>query len=596
MFLPSSRFLIPHMILKAAWAADVGNEIKVESVLKSMEYSVLAFRDHIERVYESCCNPETLAECSKCNYNDCLTAYPNPQCIDAQKLIESTCSNPDNNCNVIYDKSQTIERIPDELADAPMDNPTDPRVIESVCFSRLAEPYMTKNFIVGHQMYFGSSTGAFRIVPAQHSKICGDYDPRQRPWFVAASSGPKDVVLVLDVSASMINGRRMELAKDAASTIVETLSVADRFAVITFTYDASQIAGERGLIRATDENKEKMKEHINTFTVDRGGQTNFYDAFATAFDTIDLTIWNELTSGCNVAILFVTDAEITAGPDEDQVISLVNKRIQNLETNFNQTTTIFTYSLGQEADYKVTKHLACKTNGIWTPVDDFADDSITAMSSYYKLFASGLGQGGNENWVAWIELYWFVLGGKIGTPAAAPADVRSVTPPLLLGVPAVDMYVDDFEQALGKNASSSTVLERLVVQSTYRCPRIELRQHELEALKFLGGGEMPSNVWANKQMHGNSYSERACCQINITISFGSCNVPPDPLPTALIVGVTFGAFAFILLLLYSIYVLKNLLFNRSSSINESVSVIAPPENLTPSAPPFNPAFSETEDA
>jgi hypothetical protein len=36
--------------------------------------------------------------------------------------------------------------------------------------------------------------------------------------------------------------------------------------------------------------------------------------------------------------------------------------------------------------------------------------------------------------------------------------------------------------------------------------------------------------------------------------------------------------------------------NRSSSINDSVSVIAPPENLTPTAPPFNPAFSATEDA
>ena len=56
-------------------------------------------------------------------------------------------------------------------------------------------------------MYFGSSTGAFRIIPAQHSEICGDYDPRCRPWFVAASSGPKDVVLVLDVSGSMTTGR-----------------------------------------------------------------------------------------------------------------------------------------------------------------------------------------------------------------------------------------------------------------------------------------------------------------------------------------------------------------------------------------------------
>ena len=37
-----------------------------------------------------------------------------------------------------------------------------------------------------------------------------DFDPRFRPWFVGATSGPKDVVIVLDMSRSMgdVRGRR----------------------------------------------------------------------------------------------------------------------------------------------------------------------------------------------------------------------------------------------------------------------------------------------------------------------------------------------------------------------------------------------------
>ncbi|KAL7486287.1 hypothetical protein ACHAW6_011887 [Cyclotella cf. meneghiniana] len=593
---------------------EAQSESEVKSILKQMEDTVLAFRDEIERAYESRCDPEKLAECSKGNYDDCSSIYPNPQCMDASKFIDSTCGNADNNCNVLWDESQTTVMIPAELADGPMGNPTDPRVIESVCHSRLAEPYMIMNYNYNnaHRMYFGSSEGVFRIIPAYHSETCGSFDPRRRPWFVAASSGPKDVVLVLDVSGSMDGYGRMDVAKDAARTIVETLSFADRFAVITFSDDASQIGGETGLIRATDENKKKMMEHINNLTAGPG-ETNFYDAFATAFDTIEQTIRDELTNECNVAILFMTDGEITAGPGEDEIISLANQRIQNIKTNFNQTTTIFTYSFGQDADHRVTKRLACETNGIWTQVEDFADDLVTAMSSYYKLYASGLGQGGNEDWVAWIEPYRFVLGGKMGTGVSAPAYDRSVTPPLFLGVAAVDMYMDDFERALGKNASSTTVLDRLVLLSTAHCPRIELSQRELEALRFLGGGEqgkcnvsnhtedtsifpmlclnqddMPSDVWNNNKMHGKSYSDRACCQIGSTVSSGTCNVPPNPLPTALIVGVTFGALAFILLLSYSIYVWKS-----SSSVDESASVIVP---SSPSAPPFNPTYSATEDA
>ena len=57
-------------------------------------------------------------------------------------------------------------------------------------------------------MYFGAANGVFRIYPAISSESCHGYDTRKRPWYIAASSGPKDVIVILDISGSMrTNGR-----------------------------------------------------------------------------------------------------------------------------------------------------------------------------------------------------------------------------------------------------------------------------------------------------------------------------------------------------------------------------------------------------
>ena len=55
--------------------------------------------------------------------------------------------------------------------------------------------------------YVGTNLGSFRVYPASRQLdedgFCIDYDPRFRPWYVAATSGAKNVLLLIDVSGSM---------------------------------------------------------------------------------------------------------------------------------------------------------------------------------------------------------------------------------------------------------------------------------------------------------------------------------------------------------------------------------------------------------
>ena len=93
--------------------------------------------------------------------------------------------------------------------------------------------------------YVGSEYGATFYFPARRWKYtldattgcqkpgtCPNYDPRFRPWYIAAASGPKKVVLVIDTSGSMTISNRMATAIQAAKTIIDGLGFVDFVSVV----------------------------------------------------------------------------------------------------------------------------------------------------------------------------------------------------------------------------------------------------------------------------------------------------------------------------------------------------------------------------
>jgi uncharacterized protein YegL len=290
----------------------------------------------------------------------------------------------------------------------------DKKVVESVCITRLAEQYMVDNYInfTGDKVYFGSKVGSLRIIPAEYleSRWCWDepYDPRHRPWYIAAASGKKDVILVIDRSQSM-DGDKIDCARKAAKTILRSLTSEDRVAIVAFSDNARLLGDETHLVHATPEKKDKIEEAINNLTA--GGTSNFYNAFEAAFGAWDNTTSDEDNlnegnyDGCNLAVLFLSDGQIsynrttsTLEEENEKVIVLINEKTAQIEEKWNIITTIFTFSFGEQADQNSFKTIACNTGGFWQHVNvEDCDDLITAMSSYYEIYALGLGEGGNDD-------------------------------------------------------------------------------------------------------------------------------------------------------------------------------------------------------
>ena len=423
--------------------------------------------------------------------------------------------------------------------------------------------------------YFGSHTGAFRIWPARQSINCHDYDARLRPWYVAASSGPKNIVMVLDTSRSMF-GLRMELLKDAAKRVVNTLTVGDRIAIVPFSTDPAQpLADKDGyMLIATRENKDWLINQIDK--LEAGGRTNFYDAFVTAFKLLAMSVEEEYTVNCNTAILFLTDGEMTEPKDktEQDVLDLVSSRISDISTLLSKPVMLFTYSVSeQEEVHALPSRLACTTEwGVWSKVT--ADvEIVESLASYYRLFALGLGASQNDGFAAWVEPYAYYTGGVLGTTVSTPVYDRSKQPHVFLGVAAVDLRLAALDAALGiaPERGSQESINRIALVSTARCPTLELELCELESFRRNGAAgdealcttncteddfvqieeescpfvtQYPSELWVNDDYMGLSYEDRVCCLVGESFPSDQCplanNDNDDSTKTTIIIGSAVG--------------------------------------------------------
>ncbi|CAD7961024.1 unnamed protein product [Amoebophrya sp. A120] len=213
----------------------------------------------------------------------------------------------------------------------------------------------------------------------------GTYDPRYRPWYAMIASGPKNVIIVIDVSGSMgtMSGAstRLQLAKDAAIKTLDTLVWVDYFLVIAFSNVVTGCASM--LIPCSTSNVAAAKTWINGLSA--GGTTNFRDSLDAAFDRAKRATSFDGTSDpdrcfsaqCKTVVLFLSDGVPDSWGQADYArLSIVNPAPA---TGFK----LFTYALGVGADGTVLSALASQHGGEFKSVSDGGNLANT-MADYYK--------------------------------------------------------------------------------------------------------------------------------------------------------------------------------------------------------------------
>ena len=290
--------------------------------------------------------------------------------------------------------------------------------------------------------YIGTPNGLLRLFPGIPQERCSEYDPTLRPWYVAAISGRKNVVMLLDVSDSMNDFGRLELLREAVKGALNALDNIDYVGIIVFGSTAQPLVGN--VLRLADQGARaelsKAIDNIKTL-----GGTNFEDAFQTAFQMLSNSSRVLDIASCNTAILFVTDGIPTVGERNEVKLMTMIKNLDN--TTLESPAKIFTYVLGDSTRTVLPKKIACETRGFFTHVRD-GERFVDKFTLNYAEFFSLLRETTEVVQSVWVEPYIDAFGLGLVTTVSQPVyDEHS----RLIGVIGIDVSVANLRQATGNN-------------------------------------------------------------------------------------------------------------------------------------------------
>ncbi|EJW88966.1 hypothetical protein WUBG_00125 [Wuchereria bancrofti] len=403
--------------------------------------------------------------------------------------------------------------IPTSLLSSAVHVPTpvydrNPEVLLKIDWSNIDHLYRTnqeETHDLAFQM-FCSESGFMRYYPAvswvwdNRAEKLDLFDCRSTEWYINAATLSKNVIIMLDMSGSML-GQRFEIAKQTVEAILETLSDNDFFNILLFSKTVGfldECSEKAGLLQATVRNKKMLRARLNSMSSE--GKAEYEKGLIKAFETLmklpgsvnfttpeELAVRRELAGGvlpadvhyiavqdhilvipnhlyqamhnytgkkaqfgCNDIIMLITDG---APSYFKQIFQLYNK---------NKSVRFFSFLIGEEAtDMAQVKWMACDNKGFMVHISNLADVQ-EKVQHYIKVMSRTVGKHGTsfaERDAIWSGIYKERLLTISQSSVKKKSRIKRVDPRTEMLVTTVSYPVIQDEELMGVAAVSVPVTE-----------------------------------------------------------------------------------------------------------------------------------------
>uniref|UniRef100_A0A7I4YN17 VWFA domain-containing protein n=1 Tax=Haemonchus contortus TaxID=6289 RepID=A0A7I4YN17_HAECO len=362
--------------------------------------------------------------------NDATTIYVHDHSLRRTKVNETrnfTLSANANFYNLATSSIASAVHIPTPLYDR------NPELLRKIEWSQIDEVYRTHREETRDLAFqlFCSESGYMRFFPAaswfwdNHIEHLDLFDCRNTQWYINAATNSKNVLIMLDMSGSML-GQRYEIAKQTTEAILETLSHNDYFNIMPFSktpFFLDDCNGRNGLLQATMRNKKLLRNKMNN--VSSEGKAEYEKALPHAFTTLlnlpghyelhtreEMAVMEPNATRDRIHVVFPehvlsADPEYIEAissrhgrPDQgcENVIMLITDGAPNVYKeifdlyNKDKKVRFFSFLIGEEAiDFEQVKTMACTNRGYMVHVQNMADVE-DKVQHYIRTMSRPIGQ------------------------------------------------------------------------------------------------------------------------------------------------------------------------------------------------------------